>query len=111
MTKPGPYVPKKLPTQTEWMAQAACRGKTTRDYYPEHGTNNISFSYFEARNRCSTCPVADDCLEYAVKNLERDGTWGGVPPRQRRQMYAMPLDDALVLGQKLRDRWDSRWKQ
>lgn len=37
-----------------------------------------------ARRICATCPVAPDCLEYALDNFIRDGIWGGTSERERR---------------------------
>lgn len=37
-----------------------------------------------ARQVCSACPVAEDCLNYALDNFIRDGIWGGTSERQRR---------------------------
>lgn len=37
-----------------------------------------------ARQVCAVCPVADDCLAYALDNFIRDGIWGGTSERQRR---------------------------
>ncbi|MDS1271551.1 WhiB family transcriptional regulator [Lipingzhangella sp. LS1_29] len=31
---------------------------------------------------CADCPVRQACLEYAVRNGERYGVWGGVPAYQ-----------------------------
>ena len=41
-----------------------------------------------ARALCSGCPVANECLSYALVNDERHGVWGGTTPRQRLDMLA-----------------------
>jgi hypothetical protein len=35
---------------------------------------------------CTTCSVADQCLEFAIETRERFGVWGGTNERQRRKM-------------------------
>ncbi|MGH8896202.1 MAG: WhiB family transcriptional regulator [Egibacteraceae bacterium] len=32
-----------------------------------------------AKAVCAVCPVADDCLEYALDTGRTDGVWGGKP--------------------------------
>ena len=34
---------------------------------------------------CATCPVRDECLEFALETRERFGVWGGMTERQRRR--------------------------
>lgn len=36
-----------------------------------------------ARRLCRACPVATDCLEYALRHDERYGIWGGLDPVER----------------------------
>lgn len=37
----------------------------------------------EAKALCATCPVWQECLEYAIDNDVRDGIWGGRTPVER----------------------------
>lgn len=64
---------------TKWMNKAACRGSNTNMFYPNPGEPSTP-----ARQICDTCPVAVECLEYAINNGERYGIWGGTPVRKRR---------------------------
>lgn len=36
-----------------------------------------------ARAVCGRCPVAGDCLAYALANAEGHGVWGGLLPSER----------------------------
>lgn len=63
--------------------KAACRGCAPDLWYPERGE-----SHRHAIDICNTCPVRDDCLEFALTNNERYGIWGGYSERQRRRMRA-----------------------
>jgi WhiB family redox-sensing transcriptional regulator len=44
----------------------------------------------EALALCDTCPVRAQCLEYALRNKESYGVWGGTTPEQRRRMRRQP---------------------
>jgi hypothetical protein len=59
-------------TDDSWMADAACRGH--QDIFwpavPHHST------YLQATRICATCPVIDDCGDYADR-LHLEGVWGG----------------------------------
>jgi len=35
---------------------------------------------------CRTCEVRAECLEYALENDERFGSWGGLSERERRRI-------------------------
>lgn len=39
-----------------------------------------------AKAVCATCPVASECLEYALGNAEVYGVWGGKSEDERREM-------------------------
>lgn len=39
-----------------------------------------------AKSICRRCIVADQCLQFAVKNEERHGIWGGFTPRERNKL-------------------------
>lgn len=40
----------------------------------------------EAKVICHDCPVADVCLEYALRCKEPAGVWGGLTTRQRNRI-------------------------
>lgn len=40
----------------------------------------------EAKSICSTCPVQGQCLEFALRNDERDGIWGGLTAKERKAL-------------------------
>lgn len=64
-----------------WTAQALCGQANPDAWFPEKGA-----SPRDAKRICATCPVAADCLEYAMRNRERWGVWGGLTERERRQL-------------------------
>jgi WhiB family redox-sensing transcriptional regulator len=72
---------------TGWQALAACRGADSSWFFAPN--------YFEkraeklareavAKRICSTCPVREPCLEYALATREAHGVWGGLNETERR---------------------------
>ena len=64
-----------------WTDRAACRGTDTEIFFPANADEEA-----EALSICATCPVRAQCLEYAVRNKEIYGIWGGTTPDQRRRI-------------------------
>ena len=69
-------------TREDWMDFAACAGHPNREvFHPEVGDHE---SRNKARRIGATCPVYRHCLDYALRNFERIGIWGGLTERERR---------------------------
>ena len=64
-----------------WTQEAACRGTDTEIFYPVTQDEEA-----EALSICATCPVRAQCLDYAIRNREAYGVWGGMTPEQRRRI-------------------------
>ena len=64
-----------------WTDQAACRGTDTEIFFPANADEEA-----EALSICATCPVRAQCLDYAIRNRETYGIWGGTTPEQRRRI-------------------------
>ena len=62
-----------------WMADANCRGLDPDLFFPERGESTK-----EAKAVCRRCDVQIECLTYALNNVEKHGTWGGMSERERR---------------------------
>lgn len=72
-------------TATRWMARAACRGTDPAMWVPdEHDRPDIS----TLRAICATCPVHDDCMQYALKVVPTtdNGVYAGLTQSQRRRL-------------------------
>jgi len=39
-----------------------------------------------AKAECRRCPVAAECLNYALRNGEKEGIWGGLTPEERENL-------------------------
>jgi hypothetical protein len=66
---------RRLFVRADWMEDAACKGHQHPDWwFPAAGyTPNTA----AAKDICAVCPVAEQCLAYALANDERSGIWGG----------------------------------
>ena len=73
-----------------WQARAACRGpQATAFFPPSHFERKDEKADREARAKaiCRTCPVKQDCLDYALRIREPHGIWGGLNEIERKQLF------------------------
>ena len=64
-----------------WMDDGLCAQTFPEAFFPEQGS-----SARDAKRICAACPVKAQCLEYALRNGERFGVWGGLSERERRAL-------------------------
>ncbi|MGI9603512.1 MAG: WhiB family transcriptional regulator [Acidimicrobiales bacterium] len=69
------------PDEPAWQDYANCLGVDPDLFFPERGASTR-----EAKEVCRGCEVQDDCLEYALRNGEKFGIWGGMSERERRRI-------------------------
>lgn len=62
-----------------WQEHALCAQTDPEAFFPEKGGSTR-----EAKAVCANCSVRAECLDYALKNDERFGIWGGKSERERR---------------------------
>jgi len=53
------------------MDRAACRHRPDLDWF------DLDCNLEACLNVCVTCPVADECLDYAIRHSCYEGLWGG----------------------------------
>lgn len=70
-----------FPQPEPWMVDAACARVDYEIFYPDRGIPAA-----DAKKVCLGCISRDACLEYALKNQERWGVWGGKSERERRKL-------------------------
>lgn len=76
---------------TDWMEQAQCKGQGRYFYAPEAERPDArERRQAVAKKICETCVVREACLEYALIRNEKDGIWGGLTERERRQVRRRP---------------------
>lgn len=62
-----------------WTADALCQETDPEIFFPIQGGNPIA-----AKLICRACRVRAECLEFAVRNNEGYGIWGGLTEKERR---------------------------
>ncbi|HKX74223.1 MAG TPA: WhiB family transcriptional regulator [Acidimicrobiia bacterium] len=82
-------MPVELTELISWRDLAACRDLVDVDFFPSpEDTAAIS----RAKEVCSTCPVAAECLEYALETRQSDGIWGGHTTKERAKLRRQWLE-------------------
>lgn len=73
-----------------WMDRAACKDADPADFFPEPGESHKAAA---AKAVCAECPVAAQCLQWAVANNCHDGVFGGLSAvdRMRVSKGAQPV--------------------
>ena len=79
-----------------WTVHGACRGVDTDLFFPTRG-NDAS----QAKAVCATCPVVDECLDYALRTHQTVGVWGGCSERERRVMRREARQERAVYYREL----------
>lgn len=64
-----------------WKAEGLCREVDPELWFPERGE-----PVTEAKKLCHRCHVERECLDYALRNDEKFGVWGGLSERERRRL-------------------------
>lgn len=81
-----------METATEWMDHGNCKEHPPSTFFPSDGVG-----VEVAKRICATCPVAAQCLEYALDNHIDHGVWGGTSERQRRRMLKVRRTAPLLI--------------
>lgn len=90
-TEPMPIAPSvlSLAPQGDWVLDALCAEIDHDIFFPDKGGSTR-----EAKGICIDCPVAAECLDYALANNERFGIWGGLSERERRRLTNLTEQEA-----------------
>ena len=79
---PGPSI-----DAWEWQYQGACRDLDTELFFHPEGERGSTRRRRAAGAKaiCATCPVIEQCREYALRAQEPYGIWGGMTEEERRE--------------------------
>ncbi|MFJ2744833.1 WhiB family transcriptional regulator [Streptomyces sp. NPDC087440] len=87
---------------TSWHTRAVCHGMDPEDadecFFPPPRDHE---AIAEAKLLCAPCPVKRECLNFAVENDLKEGTWGGLTEAERRPWHdGLPhrLDYSRILA-------------
>ena len=78
---------------TTWMAHGNCNNHPPSVFFPSDGVG-VEI----AKEICSSCPVKEPCLEYALAARVDHGVWGGASERQRRRILKARRQEAIALA-------------
>lgn len=67
-----------------WRQQAGCANLDTNMFFPTGLTGSSIEQTNLAKSVCQDCPVANQCLEFALRTLQDYGVWGGRTEEERR---------------------------
>ncbi len=73
----------------DWRASAACRADNAVYFFaPNHFERKPEKDLREgiAKGLCRRCPVADQCLNYAMSVPDCNGIWGGLNELERKRL-------------------------
>jgi len=65
----------------DWYGDALCAQIGSEMFFPDKGGSTRA-----AKTICRKCTVVDACLVSALVRDEQHGIWGGLSPRERRQL-------------------------
>jgi WhiB family transcriptional regulator, redox-sensing transcriptional regulator len=68
----------------DWRAAGACLSADPDLFFPIATTGSSAGRQItEARRVCAGCQVRQKCLDFAMRNGETHGIWGGTTPEER----------------------------
>lgn len=116
LTPAVPPIPREL-QPPEWHGQARCRGLTWDEFFGRENPGvepalSVTVLAATRRTHCAPCPVARQCLSWALRKPERYGIWGGTSGRQRERWLAeaagSPAEERPAILEELAAAWLAR---
>ena len=71
-------------SKVDWRHTASCRDEDPELFFPIGNEGPAEDQIREALQICAKCPVAAECLEWALGSGQDDGIWGGMTAGERR---------------------------
>jgi WhiB family redox-sensing transcriptional regulator len=69
-----------------WRIEAACQEVDPQLFFPVGASDEAVEQTEMAKSICSQCPVAQECLIFAVTTNQEYGVWGGLDEDERREV-------------------------
>ncbi|MDA8549513.1 WhiB family transcriptional regulator [Aquiluna sp.] len=69
-----------------WLNQARCLNEDPELFFPVGNTGPALEQIEQAKSICRQCDVSAQCLEYAIKESQDTGVWGGLSEDERRSL-------------------------
>jgi WhiB family redox-sensing transcriptional regulator len=84
-----------------WRDAASCREWTGVDFFP-FSEDTVAIRL--VKDVCALCPVADECLSYAIETRQTDGVWGGHTAKERSYLRRKWMEETRALTETQRGR-------
>lgn len=76
-----------------WREESLCQSSNIDVFFPV-GTTGPAIDLIEAaKTICDACPVARECLEFALETGQEAGVWGGLTEDERRAIRKQRLSE------------------
>lgn len=72
--------------EQDWRMLAACKEEDPELFFPVGSTGPAALQVAQAKSVCHRCPVAQDCLDWALRTGQDSGVWGGLEEGERRAL-------------------------
>ncbi|GLZ38450.1 hypothetical protein Acsp05_20740 [Actinokineospora sp. NBRC 105648] len=72
--------------EMDWRHRAACRDEDPELFFPVGTSGPAILQVSEAKAVCHRCPVASNCLSWALESGQDAGVWGGMSEDERRAL-------------------------
>src|ERR1700683_4488529 len=73
-----------LTLTSDWWRAAACRDAEPELFFPISERPAAGSAVRRAKLICTRCPVQSECLNYALRQRQEQGIWGGLTEEERR---------------------------
>lgn len=70
----------------KWLDRAACVGEDPDLFFPVSRSGPAVRDALAAKRICCRCPVATDCLDWALRTRQIAGVWGGTSEEERAEL-------------------------
>lgn len=82
-----------LTVTTDWRTLSECRDSDPNLFFPVGSTGPAVEQIAAAKKICASCPVNEECLQYALETNQEAGVWGGYAEDERRRLRKRWLAD------------------
>lgn len=75
---------------TPWREAAACLSARDVSFFPD---KDDAAAVARAKAVCAGCPVASECLSWAIETNQTEGIWGGHTAKERRAIRRLWMEE------------------
>jgi WhiB family redox-sensing transcriptional regulator len=72
--------------RTDWRKQGACLSADPDLFFPISSRGVSATQIDRAKRVCASCPVREQCLDFALSTQQQFGIWGGATEDERKRL-------------------------